>query len=201
MDTESFWLWRCTDMPPSTSIAFVFDGWGGYQTSLVHAVESLTSEQLAWRPVDHRRSVGELVRHISLGRITWFSRMSGPGLDQAVSGVPRWFTDRDGARHADERSVPLDNAEQAVEWLTLSWKPVRAALDEWSIADLSKTYRHRFQGRDYLISRQWTIWRTMAHDIQHGGQIAMMLAIQGIESLELGKLGGHIVEPPLAPGG
>jgi uncharacterized damage-inducible protein DinB len=38
----------------------------------------------------------------------------------------------------------------------------------------------------------------MAHDIHHGGQIAMMLAIQGIESLELGKLGGHIVEPPLA---
>src|SRR5262245_32767913 len=101
------------------TIARIFDGWGGYQTSLLHALESLTPQQLAWRPVQHRRSVGELTRHIALGRITWFSRMGGPGLDRALARVPRWFTDRDGARHADEQSVPLEHAQQAVEWLAL----------------------------------------------------------------------------------
>ena len=40
----------------------------------------------------------------------------------------------------------------------------------------------------------------MAHDIHYGGQIAMMLAIQGIEATELRAWGGHIVEPPRAPG-
>jgi uncharacterized damage-inducible protein DinB len=38
----------------------------------------------------------------------------------------------------------------------------------------------------------------MAHDIHHGGQIAMMLSTQGVTTLELGLLGGHLVEPPRA---
>ncbi len=37
----------------------------------------------------------------------------------------------------------------------------------------------------------------MAHDIHHGGELAVMLGTQGIEIFELGNLGGHIIEPPL----
>src|SRR5881394_3799852 len=59
----------------SDSLAHVFEGWDGYQTSLVHAIEPLTAAQLEWRAAPGRRSVGELVRHISFGRITWFARM------------------------------------------------------------------------------------------------------------------------------
>ena len=58
----------------------------------------------------------------------------------------------------------------------------------------SKTVR--VHATDYLVSRQWTVWRILSHDMHHGGQIAMMLAIQGIEAPELRTLGGHIVEPP-----
>ena len=35
----------------------------------------------------------------------------------------------------------------------------------------------------------------MAHDIHHGGQIARILAEQGIDAFELRGLGGHIVSP------
>ena len=35
----------------------------------------------------------------------------------------------------------------------------------------------------------------MSHDIHHGGQIAMVLAIEGVEAYELWSL-GDIVEPP-----
>jgi hypothetical protein len=31
--------------------------------------------------------------------------------------------------------------------------------------------------------------------MHHGGQIAMMLGLQGIEAFELRALGGHIVSP------
>lgn len=186
-------------MRQNDRLGFILDGWQGYQTSLVHALEPLTPEQMNWRPAEGRRSIGELARHICFGRITWFSRMGGPGLDRAASRVPRWYTDGDGSRHAVEESVQLLDFAQAVEWLWLSWEPVQAVLDRWTCDDLSASYRHRFRGTDYLVSRQWTVWRIMAHDIHHGGQIAMMLAIQGIEAFELRALGGHIVEPPLAP--
>jgi hypothetical protein len=42
----------------------IFEGWDGYQTSLLHAATPLTSEQLRWRPAPERRSVGETLRHI-----------------------------------------------------------------------------------------------------------------------------------------
>jgi uncharacterized damage-inducible protein DinB len=174
----------------------IFDGWQGYQTSLLRAIEPLTAEQLRWRPAPHRRSIGELVRHICLGRITWFARMQAPGIDAACDRVPQWFTDGDNNRHADEGAVAADDAAQLIEWLKLSWLPVQRVLDEWSVEDLTVSYPHRFARTDFLISRQWTIWRIMAHDIHHGGQLALLLALLGIDAVDLRTYGGHIVEPP-----
>ena len=99
------------------------------------------------------------------------------------------------SRHAAEGSVRADDAAGLVSWLRVSWEPVDAALNRWTAADLDQSYSHRFRGIDYAVSRQWTMWRVMSHDMHHGGQIAMMLAIQGIEAFELRALGGHIIEP------
>jgi uncharacterized damage-inducible protein DinB len=66
------------------------------------------------------------------------------------------------------------------------------------VADLAQTYQHTWNGDVYNISRQWTIWRILTHDVHHGGQIALMLGMQGIEVFELGDLFGHITLPPLA---
>jgi uncharacterized damage-inducible protein DinB len=71
-------------------------------------------------------------------------------------------------------------------------------LRTWTVEDLKKTYHHTYMGNTYAVSRQWTIWRIMAHDIHHGGQLVVLLEMQGVESFELGGLGGHIIEPPLA---
>lgn len=176
----------------------IFQGWDGYQTSLLNAVKPLTTGQLSWRPSPGRRSVGELVRHISLGRINWFSRISAPGIESVASLIPRWYTDGDGARHAVEESVPCDQAAALAEWLALSWRPIERTLGEWSVEDLFQTYPHRFRGVEYAVSRQWTVWRIMSHDIHHGGQLAMMLGMQGVEAFELRALGGHIIAPTIA---
>jgi uncharacterized damage-inducible protein DinB len=176
----------------------IFSGWDGYQTSLLHAVPPLTSAQLAWRPAPDRRSTGELVRHIGLGRITWLSRLGAPGMDAIEARIPQWFTDGDGARHVVEESVACDQAAVLAEWLTLSWQPIQRILNEWTTDDLFRTYPHRFRSVDYDVSHQWTLWRVMSHDLHHGGQLAMMLALQGVEAFELRALGGHIISPTLA---
>jgi len=181
-----------------TSLANIYRGWEGYQTSLVHAVTPLTHEQLIWRAATDRRSLGEIVRHISLGRINWFVRMGAPGVDAVAQRVPKWETDPDGVRHIVEGAVAADDPRRLTEWLELSWHPIQRVLDEWTVADLDTTYAHRWRGQNYLNSRQWTIWRIMAHDIHHGGQLAMMLGMMGVDAFELRALGGHIVVPTLA---
>ena len=48
------------------------------------------------------------------------------------------------------------------------------------------------------MSRQWTIWRVMNHDIHHGGELSLMLGLQGVEAFELSALFGHVILPPLS---
>jgi hypothetical protein len=60
-------------------LSFIFDGWDGLNTSILHAIQPLKPDQLAFRPAPHLRSVGETAVHIAFGRIDWFTRMDTPG--------------------------------------------------------------------------------------------------------------------------
>jgi uncharacterized damage-inducible protein DinB len=115
-------------------------------------------------------------------------------MDTVAQRVPRWHTDDDGTRRVEEESVPCDDAALLAEWLALSWQPIQRVLEEWTVDDLFHTYPLA----EYVVSRQWTIWRIMSHDIHHGGQMASMLALQGIDAFELRALGGHVISPPIA---
>ena len=179
-----------------TRLSEVFDGWGGYQTSLVHAIEPLSDEQLGWKPSEKVRSAGEIARHIALGRINWFLRMKAPGSENVAAKIEAWDHDAHGNKYVVESAVKTDRDARALaEWLNLTWDMVDRTLNAWTVEDLAVTYRHVFRGDVYDVSRQWTLWRIMAHDIHHGGQIARILAEQGISAFELGGLGGHIVSP------
>jgi uncharacterized damage-inducible protein DinB len=177
----------------------VFEGWGGYRQSITNAVAPLTAEQLNWRPAPEMRSVGELARHIALGSIEWFLRMDAPGSLLAASEITAWNEDFHGNKYIDEKALSITS--QAVElthWLEISGQMINKTLNIWTIADLNKTYRHTWRGDTYAISRQWTLWRIMAHDLHHGGELAILLGMQGLKNFELGDLGGHIIDPPLA---
>ncbi|HEX6269496.1 MAG TPA: DinB family protein [Anaerolineales bacterium] len=186
-------------MSPSTNpLTFVYEGWGGYRQSIVKAVTPLAAEQLTWRPTAHLRSVGELVRHIALGPIDWFLRMGAPGSQEMARQIAAWTEDPHGNKYVVEESIAVtDQASELIKWLEISSQMIDQTLKTWTVEDLTKTYRHTWRGNTYAISRQWTIWRIMAHDLHHGGELVMMLGMQGLENFELGDLGGHIVEPPL----
>jgi uncharacterized damage-inducible protein DinB len=181
------------------ALSQLFDGWDGHQTSLVNAISPLTPEQLEWRPSENLQSAGELARHISMGRIGWFERMGAPGSTELAAQIETWETDRDGNRYIIEGAIPIaNNAGALVHWLKVSWDMIERTLSEWHVDDLAKSYRHTWNGQTWANSRQWTIWRILTHDVHHGGQIALILGMQGIEVFELGDLFGHITMPPLA---
>lgn len=170
------------------SLATVYDGWDGYHLSIVHAIASLSPEQLAYRPAPHLRSIGEIASHISLGRIDWFQRMGAPGRVELAAQAESW----------EPEEAIVGNAAALVRRLEVSWQMVEKTLATWTVDDLAQTYRQSYQGQTYVVSRQWTTWRVMAHDIHHGGQIAIMLSELNVAIPELGDLGGHLTQPPLA---
>lgn len=177
------------------SLAAIFEGWDGYQISLLHAIRPLTRSQLEWRPGERLRSIGETAGHIALGRIDWFARMGTRGGDSLARQA--------GAVRGKDSSMDPDLAgDSAVlaDWLERSWNLVAAALQEWRVSDLSKTFAHEYWGKTYAVSYQWVIWRILTHDVQHGGEIALMMGIQGLPAPELGDLGGHLAVPPVIQG-
>lgn len=178
-----------------TSLLSLFKGWGGYQQSLVAAVRPLTVEQLSFRLTPEQQSIGELAAHIAIGRLDWFHRMGAPGTPELVEqAAPYW---QPWGPVAD--SIHTDGPE-LIRWLESTWAMIEANLSNWTVEDLSWTYEQPYGGKVYSVSRQWVIWRIMAHDIHHGGQMSVSLMAQGIEAPELVDNGGHIVEPPLADG-
>ena len=167
-------------------LSTVFDGWQGHQISLVKAVEPLTPEQLSYRSAPGLRTVGEITNHIAGGRVGWLMRIGEVNPEHAQQ-VQTWDED-DGA---------IKDAPELVRRLEISWHLVENKLKSWSVADLPRVYPLPYGGKTYAVSRQWVLWRIMAHDLHHGGEIALMLGEQGISIPELGQEGGHITVPPL----
>src|SRR5207302_6453393 len=99
-------------MPPDVpSLMTLYQGWDDYQISLVRAIVPLSPQQLAYRPAPHLRSVGEIVSHISLGRISWFQRMQAPGSEELARQAADW----------EAELVIAENATELIRRLEATW--------------------------------------------------------------------------------
>lgn len=165
----------------------VYEGWEGFNQSIVNAVADLTAEQLRFRATQEMRSVEEVAWHIADGRVDWFIRIGAPSSEELSALISA----RDGKPPASYTSKDLTG------WLNRTYEMVEATLGQWTVDDLDVTFNQPYQGRVYAVSRQWVIWRIMAHDIYHGGQLSEVLAMQGIVPVGLTLLGGHLTEPPV----
>src|SRR5262249_26067214 len=155
----------------------------------VRAIAPLTPAQLAWRFAPHLRSAGELARHIGFARLDWFERMNAPASAGLASQRAAW----------QSKQTLIANPAELVSWLEATWQMIEDTLTQWSVADLAEVSLHPFQGQTYALSRQWMIWHVLAHDLHHGGELALTLGIQGIALPGLGEEGGHLAErAPLA---
>ncbi len=192
----------------SPLLKFVYEGWDSHQQSLMHAVTPLTPEQLAWRPAPNQASVNDLIGHIAGSRLWWFYKMHAPGSLVLARQIAPWANETFNAGDVNdfnrwmEANIQWEEAlklpGESLKWLELSWGMIETTLNTWTVDDLAQTYRHIREGKIYAVTRQWTIWRVMSHDLHHGGQIAMMLGLQGIPVPELGDKGGHLTPWSLA---
>ncbi|HST05372.1 MAG TPA: DinB family protein [Chloroflexia bacterium] len=189
----------------------VYDGWDSHQQALMRAVTPLTPEQLTWRLELNQSSVSvnELIAHVAGARLWWFYKMSAPGSAALARQIAPWATEKFDAGDISElrrwmeaniqwEETVIKTPGEPLKWLELSWQMIETTLSTWTVADLARTYRHIREGKLYAVTRQWTIWRVLSHDLHHGGQIALMLGLQGIDVPELGEKGGHLTPWSLA---
>jgi uncharacterized damage-inducible protein DinB len=183
------------------SLMTIYDGWAGHQAALVSAVAPLTAEQLAWQGAPHLRSVGNLIVHIALGRVQWIHNTLG--VESAA--VDEWLAESTNGPDSDGRySVPQSvrrNSAALVAGLDATWEMIEGVLSNWTVADLDRSFQETYQGKTYVVSYRWVLWRIMSHDIHHGGELAFALGMQGISIPDLGDQGGHLTQVPEAETG
>jgi uncharacterized damage-inducible protein DinB len=178
-----------------TSLSMVYDGWAGHQQALLSAVIGLTPENLAWRGGEHLRTAGEIIDHIATGRVYWIHDILG--VESAE--VDEWVTEacQPEPAHPLKPGVDLD-AATLCSGLQATWGMIESALSRWTVVDLVRTFHHEYWGKTYVVPYQWVLWRIMAHDLHHGGELAFALGMQGIAIPDLGDQGGHLVTPKVA---
>lgn len=63
-----------------------------------------------------------------------------------------------------QEAAIVENPTELLGWLEASWQMIETTLTTWTVADLTQTYRRIREGKMYVLSRQWTIWRILSHD-------------------------------------
>lgn len=158
---------------PST-LDVIYENWRGYHEKLRTCIAPLTNEQLLLQPAVHMWPLGQLVQHIISVRAGWFSGTLQDD-DEAMNAYMLW----------GQRNSPSRSGEELAHGLDETWTFIQVRLQRWTEADCAKIFPDEADGEVYEVSRSWVISHVMEHDLHHGGEVSLLLGINGLRTLDL----------------
>lgn len=160
------------DRQPTLDV--IYENWRGFDEKLRRAVAPLTDEQLLLRPAAHMWPLGWLVQHIISVRAGWFSGTLQDE-DEQMEAYMWW----------GQRESPARSAAELVRGLEETWSFMETRLRRWTAADRAETFPDEWEGEIYEVSRSWVIYHVLEHDLFHGGEVSLILGMNGLQGLEL----------------
>lgn len=154
-----------------STLDVIYENWRGYQEKLRDCIVPLTTEQLALQPARSMWPLGQIIQHIISVRAGWFSGTLQEN-DTAINEYMEW-----GQYDSPERS----GAELA-HGLNVTWAFIESLLNRWSPADCAVTFPDENDGEIYQVSRSWVIYHVMEHDLHHGGEVSLILGMNGLRT-------------------
>jgi hypothetical protein len=106
-------------------------------------------------------------------RARWFYRLMGEGGDE-FKALARW--DREGEK--------VRSSEELIGGIIKTWEIMHLTIARWSPTDWEQTWPGRGKAPE-VITRPWVIWHLLEHDLHHGGEISLILGLNGIEGFDL----------------
>lgn len=157
-----------------STLDVIYENWRGYQEKLRDCIAPLTDEQLDLQPAPHMWPLSQLVQHIISVRAGWFSATLQDE-DEAMSAYMWW----------GQRESPARSAAEMVRGLDETWAFIEARLQRWTPDDCAKTFPDEYDGQVIYVSRSWVIYHVMEHDLHHGGEISLILGMNGLRTPDL----------------
>jgi uncharacterized damage-inducible protein DinB len=158
-----------------STLDVIYENWRGYHEKLRNCIAPLTNKQLSLQPAPHMWPLGQIVQHIIAVRAGWFSGTLQDE-DEAMYGYMDTWAQRDS---------PERSAAEMVRGLDETWAFIEARLQRWTAEDCAKTFPDEWEGQVYEVSRSWVIYHVMEHDLFHGGEVSMILGMNGLQALDL----------------
>ena len=157
-----------------STLDVIYQNWKGYQEKLRSAIAPLTSDQLQLQPAAHMWPLGQIVQHIISVRAGWFSGTLQDE-DELMNAYMLW-----GQRDSAERS-----GQELAKGLDDTWDFIEARLQRWTAAECAMTFPDEWDGQVYEVSRSWVIYHVLEHDLHHGGEISLILGMNGLPAIDL----------------
>jgi hypothetical protein len=145
--------------------ARVLLSWRDYQEALKRAVAPLSGEQLGVRPLDGRRTPGELAGHIVFGRAYHLTRVLGDAVAE-VGPYLRW-------EGVVARGL---TAGEIVEGLEVTWRVIEGQISRGA-ADVE------ISEEEAEVLR--VVWGLLDHDLPHAGQLSLVLRAMGLDGVDV----------------
>jgi uncharacterized damage-inducible protein DinB len=159
---------------PST-LDVIYESWRGYGEKLRDCIAPLTNDQLQLQPAAHMWPLEQIVQHIISVRAGWFSYTLQED-DGAMKEYTTWGQRESAARSAAELARGLDE----------TWAFIEARLQRWTPADCAVTFPDEDgNGQIWQVSRSWVIYHVMEHDLHHGGEVSLILGMNGLRTPDL----------------
>ena len=84
-----------------------------------------------------------------------------------------------------QRESPDRSAAELARGLEETWAFSEARLQRWTPDDCAMTFLDEWEGQTYELSRSWVIYHVLEHDLHHGGEVSLILGMNGLPFLDL----------------
>ena len=157
-----------------STLAVIYENGRGYHEKLRDCIAPLTNEQLLLQPAARMWPLGQIVQHIISARAGWFSGTLQDD-DEAMTGYMSW----------GQHDSPVRSAVELVRGLDETRAFIEARLQHWTPDDCARTFPDEWDGQQYEVSRSWVIYHVMEHDLHHGGEVSLILGMNGLRTVDL----------------
>ncbi len=157
-----------------STLEVIYENWRSYQEKLRNCISPLTNEQLLLQPAAHMWPLGQIVQHIISVRAGWFSGTLQDD-DEAMNAYMEW----------GQRESPARNGKELARGLDETWAFIETRLKRWTADDCAQTFPDEWDGQVWQVSRSWVIYHVMEHDLHHGGEVSLLLGMNGLQPLDL----------------
>ena len=158
-----------------STLDVIYKNWKSYHEKLRDCIAPLTEQQLSIQPVARMWPLEQIVQHIISVRAGWFSGTLQDN-DEVMNEYMSWGQRDSPSRSAIELARSLDD----------TWAFIEARLQRWTSDDCATTFLDEGDnGQKYEVSRSWVIYHVMEHDLHHGGEVSLILGMNGLQTPNL----------------